>query len=39
MMKNNVLLLIYLVKNFHALYTVNFVRYVERNLRYSLSVD
>jgi len=32
-------LLIYLAKNFNALYTVNFVRYVDRNLRCNLSVD
>jgi len=39
MMQNKIFLLIYLAKNFNALYTVNFVRYVERNLLYNLSVD
>ena len=36
---SSLFLLIYLAKNFNALYTVNFVNYVERNLPYSLSVD
>jgi hypothetical protein len=39
MMKNKVFILIYLAKNFNVLYTVNFIKYVERNLRYNLSVD
>jgi hypothetical protein len=38
MMQNKVFLLIYLAKNFNALYTVNFVRNAERNLCYNSSV-
>lgn len=38
-MQNKVFILIHLAKNLNALYTVNFVKYVGRNLRYRLSVD
>lgn len=39
MMQSKVFFLTHLAKKFNALHTVNFFRYVERKLRYNLSLD